>query len=155
MYYIRFFSFNIDLTPNHFDYVRFPVCLWFFYGSLMALICGLAKLTSAPRWSVRTRGMQIFNYRGYILSSKWSNGLIFGTIWKSTNFSHIMSPENVMEITQRVAKIELTLVVFIDVKYSFKFLWTKFSIQQCFRTMLESSAKEHFHESATLFVKAG
>ena len=66
-----------------------------------------------------------------------------------------MSPENVMEITQRVAKIEQILVVFIDVKYSFKFLWTKFSIQQCFRTMLESSAKERFHESATLFVKAG
>ena len=60
-----------------------------------------------------------------------------------------------MEITQRVAKIELTLVVFIDVKYSFTFLWTKFSIQQCFRSMLESSAKERFQQSATLFVKAG
>lgn len=32
-----------------------------------------------------------------------------------------MSPENVMEITQRVAKIELTLVVFIDVKILLNF----------------------------------
>ena len=57
-----------------------------------------------------------------------------------------------MEITQRVAKIELTLLVFIDVKYCFR---SMLSMKQCFRSMLESSAKERFHESATLFVKAG
>ena len=98
MFCIQTFSFCTGLSVNNYYYVRFPVCLWFTYGSL--------RWTGAVWRSepvhldelVWTHTVMTFIYRHLHFAvkehyiSKWRNSLIFGMVWKWTNFSHIISP---------------------------------------------------------------
>ena len=100
MFCIQIFSFCTGLSVNNYYHVRFPVCLWFTYGSL--------RWTGAVWQSepvhldelVWTHTVITFIYIHFAVKevskwrniSKWKNSLNFGMVWKRTNFSHIMNP---------------------------------------------------------------
>ena len=61
-YYIRIFSFTTGPAPDLYGYIRYPVRLWFTYGSLRWNWCVLEQWTSSSGWAIPNSYHSNFNF---------------------------------------------------------------------------------------------